>query len=67
MLANNDSTLIMYFCNQSEVGDDTIAKTLNFSLDNFEIGTDYRGKMKEFKIYEIPMGAESFTHNTYSK
>lgn len=42
-------------------------KKLDFALNNFEIGSTLTAKMKEFKIYEVAMGAETFTHSTESK
>lgn len=43
-----------------------IGKSLQFGLINFEIGNTLTGKLKEFKIYEVALGAESFMHSTNS-
>lgn len=66
-VADYDGTYVVCFCNQQQVYEETIiGKSLQFGLINFEIGNTLTGKLKEFKIYEVALGAESFMHSTNS-
>lgn len=67
MVSSETQSAVLCFCNENYLGHSLIAKDLGFSLSNFEIGSTFQGAMKEFRIYETAMAAETFTRNTNSK
>ena len=65
-MRTNVRTLVQLYCNNAY--EDTTSLLATFaSTDNFYIGNGFYGLMKDFKIFQMALGAETFTHSTSSK
>lgn len=61
LIANDGATKYQLSCGYTLVADGAMSKNLEFSLSSFRIGEGFVGQMREFKMYLVALGRESFT------
>ena len=60
-VSTGSSTFYQFYCDHTLLGQGTFYSPLDFPLTTFELGTSFTGVMREFKIYQVPLGSESLS------
>ena len=55
--ANDDNCYVVIFCDQVMKLSSQGSKKLDFNMNNFKIGENHNGQIREFKFYKMAIGA----------
>ncbi len=67
LIATDDEFYYELYCDESLLASGTRNKKLDFPLTDFRIGEGFSGLLREFKLFKLAMGGETFTKQTASK